>query len=171
MAEADPAGIAVPVVNPELTRDYRPRNPDFEQRLRASFAGQRMMALLGVEMVRVAPGVCELAVDYAEQLTQQHGLLHGGLVGILLDTACSGAALTLFPAGSAVLATEYKVNFLAPAAGRRLIARGTVLRPGKLLTVASGEAHMVDDAGGSGLVAVCQSTMVRLDASAALPEG
>jgi hypothetical protein len=46
-----------------------------------------------------------------------------------------------------------------------------VLRPGKLLTVASGEAHMVDAGGGSTLVAACQSTMVRLDASAALPEG
>ena len=143
---------------------YRPRNPAFEQRLRDSFAGQRMMALLGVELVRVAPGVCELAVDSREDLTQQHGLLHGGLVGMLLDTACSGAALTLLPAGSAVLATEYKVNFLAPAVGRRLVARGTVLRPGKLLTVASGEAHMLDGAGGSTLVAACQSTMVRLDA-------
>jgi len=168
---AGPSGIGVPLVNPELTRDYRPRNPDFEQRLRDSFAGQRMMALLGVELVRVAPGVCELAVGSREDLTQQHGLLHGGLVGMLLDTACSGAALTLFPAGSAVLATEYKVNFLAPAVGRRLVARGTVLRPGKLLTVASGEAHMLDGAGGSTLVAACQSTMVRLDASAALPEG
>ena len=169
MGEQD--AIGVPLVSPELTRAYRPRNPDFERRLADSFAAQPMMALLGVELTRVAPGVCEMAVDTRAELTQQHGLLHGGLVGMLLDTACSGAALTLMPAGSAVLATEYKVNFLAPAVGRRLVARGIVLRPGELLTVASGEAHMLDDSGRSALVAACQSTVVRLDASAALPEG
>jgi uncharacterized protein (TIGR00369 family) len=60
---------------------------------------------------------------------------------MIVDTACGYAALTLMPASAAVLTAEYKINFLSPAEGEKLIARGRVIKPGRSLTVCYGEVH------------------------------
>ncbi len=74
-------------------------------------------------------------------LTQQHGFVHAGIVTLIVDTACGYAALTLMPAAAAVLTVEFKVNFLSPATGEKLVARGWVIKPGKTLMVCQGEVH------------------------------
>lgn len=118
-------------------------DPRFEARVRGSFARQKATATLGARLVRVAPGEVEVAMPYAENLTQQHGYLHGGIVTALLDTACGYAALTLMPAGAGVLAVEFKINFLAPGAGESFIARGRVLKPGRNVSVSAGDVFAV----------------------------
>jgi uncharacterized protein (TIGR00369 family) len=88
-------------------------------------ARQRAMATIGATVLRVAPGEVDITLPARDDLTQQHGFLHGGLVAAVLDSACGYAALTLMPLGATVLTVEYKVNFVAPAAGERLVdARG-----------------------------------------------
>ncbi len=116
-----------------------PQDPAFERRVRESFARQRAMATLGARLARVAPGEVEIELPFRAELTQQHGFLHAGVVTAVVDSACGYAALTLMPAGAAVLTAEYKVNLLAPADGERFLARGRVLRAGRTLTVCSGE--------------------------------
>ena len=49
----------------------------------------------------------------------------------IVDVACGYAAMTLMPSGASVLTIEYKVNFLSPAQGERMVARGRVVRPGR----------------------------------------
>lgn len=122
---------------------HRPLDPGFAERVRASFARQRLMATLGAELTRVDPGLVEVELPFREDLTQQHGFLHAGVVTAVVDSACGYAALTLMPPGAAVLSVEFKVNLLAPAAGERLIARARVIRSGRTLTVVSGDAFMV----------------------------
>jgi uncharacterized protein (TIGR00369 family) len=122
---------------------FLPQDPDFEARARAVFAGQRFMATIGAELVRVAPGEIDIALPVRADLTQQHGYLHAGVVTAIVDTACGCAAFTLMPAGSGVLSVEYKVNLLSPAVGERMLARGRVLRAGRTLTVCSGEVMAV----------------------------
>ena len=56
-----------------------------------------------------------------------------------MDSACGYAALSLMPADAAVLTIEFKVNLLAPGQGERFLARGRVLKPGRTVTVATGE--------------------------------
>src|SRR5687768_9990284 len=97
--------------------EFPPADPAFEGRVRASFARQTAMATIGASMARVDPGEVEIRLPWAAHLAQQHGFLHGGIVGAALDSACGYAASTLMPAEVGVLSIEYKVNFVAPARG------------------------------------------------------
>lgn len=151
--------------------DYEPQNSDYEERIRQSFSGQQIMKLIGARIGSIGSGTLELRLPFREDLTQQHGRLHGGIVALMLDNVCAGAALTLFPAGTAVLGVEYKVNFLASAVGDELLARGRVVKFGRLLTTAVAEAVMLGDEGKPKLVAICQATLVSMPATERLPEG
>jgi uncharacterized protein (TIGR00369 family) len=111
-----------------------------EERVRASFARQGLLATLGARVTRVAPGEVDVELAFDERLTQQHGYLHAGALTAALDSACGYAALTLMPEEAAVLTVEFKVNLLAPAAGERFLARGRVVRAGRTLTVCRGDA-------------------------------
>jgi uncharacterized protein (TIGR00369 family) len=135
------------------------RDPDFEARVRASFAKQQFMATLGARLVLVAPGEVTIALPYRADLTQQHGFLHAGAVTSVVDSACGYAALTLMEPGAAVLSVEFKVNMLAPAAGKEFRATGKVVRAGRTITVCTGELHAVHD-GGTTVVAILQGTMM-----------
>jgi uncharacterized protein (TIGR00369 family) len=114
---------------------FEPRDPDFERKVRDSFARQQVMRLLGAALTRVEPGLVEIELPYRADLTQQHGYIHAGIVGTIADSAGGYAGYSLMPAGSSVLSVEYRVHLLAPAAGERLVARGRVVRAGRTLTV------------------------------------
>ena len=114
---------------------FTPEDPGFEARVRASFARQPVMTTIGAELARVVPGEVDIVLPFRADLTQQHGFIHGGIVGTIADTACGYAAFSLMPADVGVLTVEYKINLLAPAEGQRLLARGRVLRSGRTVTV------------------------------------
>jgi uncharacterized protein (TIGR00369 family) len=121
------------------------RNLHFEQAVRDSFAAQQLMATIGARLARVAAGEIEIRVPFRSDLTQQHGFLHAGVVTSALDSACGYAAFSLMPQGAGVLTLEFKTNFLAPARGAELIARGRVVRAGRTITVCQAEASMLSD--------------------------
>jgi uncharacterized protein (TIGR00369 family) len=121
-------------------------DPEFERRVRESFGRQRVMATIGARLARVAPGEVDLELPWREDLTQQHGFLHAGVVAAVLDSACGYAALSLMPADAAVLSVEIKVNLLAPASDGTLRVRGRVVRAGRTISVCTADAHL--DAGG-----------------------
>lgn len=114
---------------------FAPKNPDFATRVRDSFARQGAMTLIGATLERVDPGAVDIAVGFRPDLAQQHGYFHGGVVGMIADSAGGYAGFSLMPADASVLTVEYKINLLAPAQGERLIARGRVLKPGRTLSV------------------------------------
>ena len=122
-----------------------PRNPHFERVVRNSFAAQQLMKTIGARLARVDAGEIEIRMPFRPDLTQQHGLLHAGVVTSVLDSACGYAALSLMPAGVGVLTVEFKTNLLAPARGEELIARGRVVRAGRTITVCQAEAAMLAD--------------------------
>ena len=110
-------------------------NPEFEARVRDSFARQAVMRLIGARVSGVEPGRCVVELAVRDDLTQQHGYVHGGVVGMIADSAGGYAAFSLMPADASVLTVEYKINMLAPAIGELLIATGEVLKPGRTLSV------------------------------------
>jgi uncharacterized protein (TIGR00369 family) len=138
---------------------FEPRDPAYEARVRASFARQRAMHTIGASLVRVEPGEVELGLPFRDDLTQQHGFLHAGIVTALVDSACGYAALSLMDAGAAVLSVEYKVNLLAPARGDRMRAIGRVVKPGRTLVVCTGEVLAVAS-GAESVVTIMQATMM-----------
>jgi uncharacterized protein (TIGR00369 family) len=124
----------------------RARDPDFERRVRASFARQAAMHTMGVSIARVTAGEVELELPFRDDLTQQHGFLHAGIVTAVIDSACGYAALSLMEPGAAVLSVEFKVNLLAPARGAHFRAVGRVVRAGRTLSVVTGELRALASA-------------------------
>ena len=115
------------------------------------------MRTLGAVLESVESGTVTITCDFSEQLTQQHGLLHGGVVASLVDVACGYAALSVMPADREVLTVEFKVHFLKPAKTDRLIAVGQVLQAGRTLTVCEGS---VFDATRTRVIARMTTTMM-----------
>lgn len=108
------------------------------------------MKTLGASVAYTAPGECHLSAPVASSLLQHDGFFHAGVTIALADTAAGCAALTLFDEGSGVLSTELKVNLLRPAhatPGAVLMARASVIKPGRTLTVCRSDAYVqIDDA-------------------------
>jgi uncharacterized protein (TIGR00369 family) len=140
--------------------NLEPRDPDYERRVRESFARQRAMATLDMRLLRVEPGEVEIGLGFREDLTQQHGYLHAGIVAAAVDTACGYAALTLTEAGSEVLSIEFKLNLLSPAAGESFVARARVVRAGRNITVCTGDVYALKVGGEEKLVATMLATMM-----------
>lgn len=141
------------------TADFVPQDPDFAARVTASFDRQQAMQTIGASLAQVAPGLVAIELPFAQALTQQHGFLHAGVVGMALDSACGYAAFSLMPADAAVLTIEYKINLLAPAKGQRFRMEGHVVKPGRTITVAEGRAWAID-AGGEKLIATMTCTLM-----------
>jgi uncharacterized protein (TIGR00369 family) len=141
--------------------NFTAADSNFETRIRASFATQGVMRTIGAAMTRVEPGIVEIEMPFRADLTQQDGFLHAGIVATMLDSACGYAAFSLMPADAAVLTVEFKINLLRPAAGERFIARAKVLKPGKTLTVVTGEVVAVAD-GTEKVVASMMNTVMKL---------
>ena len=140
---------------------FVPLDPNYDTRVRASFARQGAMRLLGARLLNLEPGFCAIELPYRDDLTQQHGYVHAGIVGAIIDSAGGYAGFSLFPSDASVLTVEYKLNLLAPAAGERLIAQAEVVKSGRTLAVTRGEVYA--EAGGKRtLCAIMQQTLIVL---------
>jgi uncharacterized protein (TIGR00369 family) len=140
-------------------------DPHFVSRVRESFGRQKAMALIGASLTAVAPGHVEIALPYRDDLTQQKGYVHGGILGMIADTACGYAAFSLMPASGSLVTVEYKMNILTPARSA-LIAHGQVIRAGRTLTVARAEVYADDGKH----VATMQQTLMALPDQPDTPE-
>jgi len=134
-------------------------NGDFHHRIEKSFAAQGAMRTLGAELARVNHGTVEIELPYDEKLTQQHGILHAGVISAALDTACTYAAYTLIDAEASILTIEFKVNLLAPGRGERFLFRGDITKPGSNIIVADGRGYAIGD-GAAKLIASMTATMM-----------
>jgi uncharacterized protein (TIGR00369 family) len=140
----------------------QPKDPDYAERVRVSFGKQGLMDTIGASLVRVAPGEVEIALPVSPAASQQHGFVHGGAVAAIADSAAGYAALTLMPATAGVLTAEFKINFLAPASGERLVALGRVAKGGRTLSVAQAEVF-AERAGERTTVALLTATLVTIE--------
>lgn len=128
--------------------------------VRAAFARQGFMRMLGGRLVALEAGRCTIEADFRDDLTQHHGLFHAGVLTTLADNACGFAAMSLLPEGGEVLSVEFKVSFLRPGAGTTAIARGEVLKPGRTLSFCRADVHMRQADGREVLAATMLATMI-----------
>jgi len=135
-------------------------DPSYEERVRSSFARQKVMETIGAELTLVTPGIVEIEMPFSEAFTQQHGFLHAGVISTALDSACGYAAFSLMPENAAVLTIEFKLNLLAPGRGERFLFRGTVTKPGRTIVVADGQAYAYGPEGEAKLIATMTGTMM-----------
>lgn len=145
---------------------FEARDVAFEARTRESFGSQGFMRALGARISALAPGACELVLDFAEGLSQQDGFFHGGVIASLADVSGGYAAFSLLPPGRTNLTVEFKLSLLSPGVGRSLVAQATVLKPGRTLTVARSDVYSLADDGSRRLCATALATYMAVDAAA-----
>ena len=143
----------------ESLRMAQTPDPLFAERVRASFMRQNAMALIQATLPVIEYGRTEIHLAVWSGVEQQHGFVHGGVVGMIADSAAGYAAMTLVPSGASVLTVEYKLNLVAAAGGDGLIARGRVVRAGRTLLVTQAEVFAVK-AGHETLCALMQQTIM-----------
>ncbi len=114
---------------------------------------------LGATIGPISHGSVEIALRPSSATSQQHGFVHGGIVSAVADTAAGYSALSIMPPGTGVLTVEFKINFVSPAIGDRIIARARVLKPGRTLVLTQAEVF-AETAGKEKLIAVLVGTMM-----------
>jgi uncharacterized protein (TIGR00369 family) len=134
-------------------------------RVQSSFDRQGLMQHLGARVVRVASGLCVIALPYSDKVTQQQAGFHGGAIGAIADIAGGYAGLTLAPDGMEVTSVEYKINFLAAFQGGELRATGHVVKAGRRLIVTTAEVIHIDAEGRESACAVMQQTLMAVPKS------
>ena len=142
-----------------ISMDASPAPSALFNRIEASFLRQGLMQHLGARLVRVEPGLCEVALPYSERVNQQQGGFHGGAMGALADIAGGYAAMTQLADELEVTTVEYKINFLAGFKGGELRAVGRVLRAGKRIIVTTADVVHLDANGKASACALMQQTL------------
>jgi uncharacterized protein (TIGR00369 family) len=122
-----------------------PSNPDFREVVESKFQLNRFAHFLGFELTQVEPGFIEGKLRVEDHHRQQDGWAHGGLLMSLCDIVAGLAAYTLVDKGQRVVTAEIKVSCLRPGRGQVLIARGTVLKPGKRFHFSESEVWSVEE--------------------------
>ncbi len=129
---------------------------------REVLARQPFSRLLGAELLQLsARGEAELALDLRDELMQQHGFAHGGVVSYLADNALTyagGAALAV-----PVVTGEFKINYVRPAVGERLVARARAEAVTRTQAVCRCDVFALRE-GQARLCAVAQGTIAVLPA-------
>lgn len=120
---------------------------------------QPFSCLLGAELVVWTSEYAELVLPIRQDFQQNHGFVHGGVVSYMADNCITYAGAGVL--GNCVT-SEYKVNYLRPAKGQKLIARATVISAGKRQAVCECKVFTLDDKDET-LVAVAMGTIVKIE--------
>ena len=131
----------------------------FLQMGREVLAQQPFSVLLGAELVALEPGRCELSVVITGQLKQQMGFAHGGVVSYLADSALTFAGGTAMRVP--VVTSEYKINYVRPAIGERLVARARAVHVSQSQAVCQCEVF-AQTGSEEKLCAIAQGTIAKL---------
>ncbi|MGF1616790.1 MAG: PaaI family thioesterase [Acidimicrobiia bacterium] len=134
--------------------EFNVSDPEFRQRVIADFGRQKVMKTMGIILESVEPGEIQLQVPFRDDLTQQNGYLHAGVLSTALDTACGFSAYTLMSTDASVLTIENKINLLRPAKDGPFRVVAKVIKPGRTVLVSEGKLY---DVGGK-LVATMSAT-------------
>ncbi|WP_063055208.1 PaaI family thioesterase [Nocardia salmonicida] len=127
--------------------DGPPPNPDFAQLVPSVVLSMPAAAHLGFHFGKVELGDVEIVQPHRRELAQHDGFFQGGVLGSLADFAAGSAAGTLLPVGWVNMTIDYTVKILAPAKGPTVVARGRVIKPGALLTIAAADVFSVEESG------------------------
>lgn len=133
--------------------------PDEERRVRAAFEEIPYARLLGMELGELRRGAATLHLEARDELKRNRGILHGGVVASLADTAAAFAILTLTEPGQSSTTVDLTVHYLRPLSEGRATARARVVRAGLRIMVISVDVFDENQA----LAATALTSFIRLN--------
>lgn len=110
--------------------------PEIEQKIRDRFAFNHFPRLLGIEIDSIENGIAHLSVEVTEKLLQLAGVMHGGAIATLIDTAVAMAIVSVSEPQSKFTTVELKVNYLRPIKDGRIVAEARLIQNGRRIVVA-----------------------------------
>ena len=119
------------------TGDIAMEIQNIKEAIEQSFGRQKLMAAYGAKITITEPGSVSVMVPAKEFLLRTSGIFHGGVIAATADTAAGYAAVSCGPTHTNFLTVEFKINFLNKAKGDWLVAKASVLKNGRTLTVVS----------------------------------
>ncbi|WP_406003519.1 PaaI family thioesterase [Streptomyces sp. NBC_00829] len=125
---------------------------------RKALDSQPFSRLVGARITSFGDGRAVLEVDIREELRQQNGFLHGGVLAYAADNSLTFAAGTTL--GPAVLTAGFSVQYIRPATGLTLVARASVAHSGRRQAVVRCDLFTVGADGNETLCAVAQGTVL-----------
>ena len=141
--------------------NFKPKTQNYKQKVEDSFNSQKFMEFIGAKLVDVKPGFCEIHLPFKEELTQQNGFFHAGIISTLADNAAGYASFSLMEEDASILSVEFKLNLISPGVGDLLVARANVLKSGRTLTICRADVFAVKD-GVEKLCAASQATLIQI---------
>jgi uncharacterized protein (TIGR00369 family) len=150
-----------PVAMAACAEKRLPRNPDYAALVQERFAQQKPMQLIGASLQRVEPGYVEISVPCTENIMSIKfaNYVHGGIIGMIADSAMGFAGLTMAEPEAVGVTAEYKISMIAAAVGDEVVACGRTIRTGNRVTVTSAEIFAVRN-GDRKLVAMALGTLI-----------
>ena len=127
-------------------------------RIHQALAEVPFAKLVGIELEEIATGVATLALDVRSELKQNNGIVHGGAIATLIDTAAAFAVISVLPVDEQATTVDLTINYLRPLRSGRARATARVVKAGKRVIVVT--AEMADGAGK--LAATALTTYIRV---------
>src|SRR5947208_10154375 len=121
-------------------------DPQKLERARSAFAAVPYAKFLGLQLGAVRQGEVSIHLDIRDELKQNQGVVHGGAIASLIDTASAFAVLTQIDLSERVTTTDLTIHYLRPATTGRMTAVARIIRGGRRLFVLSVEVHNDENA-------------------------
>jgi uncharacterized protein (TIGR00369 family) len=134
-------------------------DPQRLERARNAFAAVPYANFLGLQLGEVRTGEASVHLDIRDELRQNQGVVHGGAIASLIDTASAFAVLTQIKLDERVTTTDLTIHYLRPATTGRIAATARIVRGGRRLFVLTVDVH--DEAGA--LIATAVTTYIKID--------
>ena len=119
--------------------------PDFDA-LRSVFTAAPANRHLGSNLVEAADGRACVAMTAKPELVQENGVIHGGYLSTLADTAAVYAVVSKLEEGFRPTGVEFKINFMRPGrpGAGDIEARAGVVQRGRTLAIVDVEVFQGD---------------------------
>ncbi len=139
------------MISSELTEDQR-------RRIHEALDAVPFAKLLGLELDTIEPGLAVMSLRIRQELKQNSGVVHGGAIASLIDTAMAFAIIPLLAEGERTTTVDLTINYLRPLTSGRVTATARVLRAGRRVIALS--ADVSDELSNPAVTAL--STYLRL---------
>lgn len=141
---------------------FTSKDPSFESKIRERLSGQHFMHLMGFDLTSIKAGEVIGEMPLEQKHMQQYGFVHGGVTATILDITMGFAAYSLMPVGKGVVTANISVDYLNPGDGDKIIAIGTVEKPGGKMVFTTGKVYILKN-GQQNLIACARAVMAVID--------
>ncbi|MFT7378620.1 MAG: hypothetical protein ACI8ZQ_000359 [Bacteroidia bacterium] len=121
---------------------FQAKDQNFESKIRERLSGQHFMHLMGFNITTILAGEVTGEMKLEQKHLQQYGFVHGGVTATILDITMGFAAYSLMPLGKGVVTANISVDYLHPGDGDRIVAVGSVEKPGGKMVFTSGKVYI-----------------------------